>query len=64
VNSLELHVADKGVGFNLEEVRSHHGLGLVSMQERVHLLQGDLQIKTRPGNGTELHVRVPLGSKP
>jgi signal transduction histidine kinase len=63
-SSLELRVADKGVGFNLEKVRFQDGLGLVSMQERVHLLHGDLQIETRPGNGTELLVRVPLVGEP
>jgi two-component system sensor histidine kinase UhpB len=61
-NAVELCVTDNGVGFDLEQVRWRSSLGLVSMEERVKLLQGSLYIKTRPGCGTELRVRIPLSS--
>src|SRR5262249_47675335 len=33
--AIELRVADQGVGFDLAQARESHGLGLVSMEERV-----------------------------
>ena len=61
-NTVELCVTDNGVGFDPEQVRWRSGLGLVSMEERVKLLQGSLHIKTQSGCGTELRVRIPLSS--
>jgi PAS domain S-box-containing protein len=57
---LELRISDEGVGFDSKNLRPHDGLGLISMQERIHLLHGDLQIKAQPGCGTELRARLPL----
>ena len=36
------------------------GLGLLGMQERIELLGGELEIIAIPGNGTQIHIRVPL----
>ena len=36
------------------------GLGLAGMRERVHLLDGTLEIESSPGRGTTLVVSVPL----
>jgi PAS domain S-box-containing protein len=36
------------------------GLGLISMEERVHLMKGIFRIRTQPGQGTEVHAWVPL----
>jgi PAS domain S-box-containing protein len=60
--ALDLCVTDNGVGFDPERVRWHSGLGLVSMEERIKLLQGSLHITTQAGRGTELRVRIPLDS--
>lgn len=56
---LLLDVADSGVGFNVKT--GYEGLGLVSMRERVAFLRGRLAIQTRPGGGTRISVRIPLG---
>jgi PAS domain S-box-containing protein len=55
-----LTIEDVGNGFDLEEVRGKGGLGLVSMDERVRLVQGNLLIESQPGKGTKVEVRVPL----
>jgi signal transduction histidine kinase len=39
---------------------SARGLGISGMQERIELLGGELDINTAPGNGTHIHIRVPL----
>lgn len=57
---LELRIADDGQGFDLAAARRRSGLGLISIDERVRLVQGYVQIVTEPRRGTELRVRVPL----
>jgi signal transduction histidine kinase len=57
---LELIVSDDGRGFDLDAVRRNGtGLGLVSMEERAHVIGGDVRIITGPGRGTMIRVRVP-----
>jgi len=37
------------------------GVGLVGMRERVEELGGEIEVSSRPGDGTEVTVRVPSG---
>jgi signal transduction histidine kinase len=60
LEAVDLAVRDRGVGFVLEEAMNNRGMGLVSMQERVNLVNGTLCIDSQPGHGTTIHVRVPL----
>ena len=60
---VELRVADDGVGFVTDE-RTGCGLGLRSMDERVRLAQGHVDIESHPGQGTRVLVRVPLAAAP
>jgi PAS domain S-box-containing protein len=54
-------IRDDGKGFALDPVGGcSPGLGLISMDERVHLMHGTFRIRTQPGKGTEVHVWVPL----
>jgi PAS domain S-box-containing protein len=57
---LRLAVRDSGRGFNVEEAMMGKGLGLVSMRERVSLVNGTIAIKSKPSAGTEITVYVPL----
>ena len=59
-DEVQLVVRDAGVGFDVEEVRTNRGLGLVSMQERVHLVHGRFSVESQPGTGTRVRVVVPL----
>jgi signal transduction histidine kinase len=56
---LTLTATDDGVGFDTREA-FHGGLGLVSMRERLEAVAGTIDVHSRPGAGTEIHVRVPL----
>jgi signal transduction histidine kinase len=61
-DSLQLLIADDGKGFAYDpDDHTWFGIGLVSMQERITLLQGTLAIDSAPGRGTRLTARVPLG---
>jgi PAS domain S-box-containing protein len=58
---LELAVRDDGVGFEPTAVRSrNHGLGLVSIEERMRLIHGTIVIAAAPGRGVEVLARAPL----
>jgi PAS domain S-box-containing protein len=61
---IHLVVSDLGKGFDLEAVRQGQGLGLSSMQERVRLVNGTIEIRSKPMGGTTIDVRVPFGSSP
>ena len=61
---LHLVVRDDGVGFDVEALRQQAvqgaSLGLLSMEERATLVEGCLQLKSAPGEGTEVHAWFPL----
>jgi PAS domain S-box-containing protein len=57
---VHLVVSDTGSGFDVEAAKRKRGLGLVSMQERVHLVRGTLSIESQPGEGTKILAVVPL----
>jgi signal transduction histidine kinase len=59
-NVLELQVSDSGKGFDVATFRHGAGLGLVSIEERLRLLQGTCDISSAPQRGTTLVARVPL----
>lgn len=56
----EVRVEDDGCGFDLEADRARASLGLASMRERVALLDGQLDVRSRPGHGTSVAARVPV----
>ncbi len=59
-DEVRLEVRDWGTGFDVEAARRNHGLGLVSMRERVHLVHGSFSIESTPGEGTKIVAVVPL----
>jgi PAS domain S-box-containing protein len=62
-NQIRLTVRDSGKGFDREAARTSHGLGLVSMEERLKLVNGTLSIESQPGRGTTIEARVPVSSE-
>ena len=59
---MHLVVSDSGEGFDLKAARTGRGLGLISMEERMKLVNGELSIETQPRAGTRIHARAPLRS--
>jgi PAS domain S-box-containing protein len=59
---IHLVVSDRGVGFDSKAAKVSPGLGLVSMEERLKLLQGAFSIESKPKHGTTIRARVPLSS--
>jgi signal transduction histidine kinase len=58
--AIRLVVSDDGVGLDGEEPVRRRGLGLRSMEERVRLIGGDLELISRKGIGTTVTVTLAL----
>jgi len=57
---LHLVVADDGIGFDPDNPpQSESGWGLRTMQERINLLHGSINIHSQPGKGTALSIWIP-----
>jgi PAS domain S-box-containing protein len=59
---IELCISDSGVGFSPESAKRTPGLGLISMQERLRLVGGQLSVQSEPSRGTRIRVRIPRRS--
>jgi len=59
-SELRLVVSDRGCGFESIATRDEVSLGLVSMRERVRLVQGQISVESRKGEGTRIKVQVPV----
>lgn len=62
---LKLDIYDDGKGFDVKKLKVRNddisgGFGLLSMQERVELLNGEFQISSEPGKGTRLNITIPF----
>jgi signal transduction histidine kinase len=59
-DQLELTVSDDGQGFDVSAARSDDGgLGLITMEERINLIGGNVTIDSAVGRGTTVRVRGP-----
>jgi PAS domain S-box-containing protein len=58
---LQLTIRDRGTGFD-PAMAYNDGIGLMSMRERVTLLKGSMSITSKPQDGTEIRVRIPIPS--
>jgi two-component system, chemotaxis family, CheB/CheR fusion protein len=58
-NRLHLSIRDNGSGFD-PATSQKGGIGLLSMKERVRLVDGEFILKASRGHGTRIDVRVPL----
>jgi len=59
-DELQLTIRDSGVGFDPGIAMYNEGIGLISMRERLSWVKGTMSITSKPQNGTEITVRVPV----
>ena len=58
---IELTLQDDGRGFNPDAAENPLGtFGLIGMRERAALVGGRVDVRSAPGRGATLHVRLPL----
>lgn len=58
--NVQLIIEDDGVGFDPNQTR--RGIGLSNIYERTRFYNGAVKIKTQPGKGCRMIVRIPLAS--
>lgn len=62
--NIQVRIMDDGKGFDLQKVLSEvsgkESFGLLSMKERIELLNGKLVIETAPGEGTKIVAEIPM----
>jgi len=59
-NNVVLEVRDNGKGFPMTDAEGKKTLGLVGMQERALMMDGDFKIESMPGQGTYIFVSIPM----
>jgi PAS domain S-box-containing protein len=62
-DGVRLVVRDSGIGFDALHTVNGRGLGLISMRERLRLVNGELSIQSEPGRGTTILASVPHGHR-
>jgi len=61
--SLDIQVEDDGIGFQMEtnrklnEMLAHKHFGLVGMLERANLIGAEIEIESKLGEGTRIHIK-------
>lgn len=62
---LHLTITDNGKGFDIEKSKlkaaERGSFGLSNMSERIHFVNGNLNIESEPGKGTKITIKVPIG---
>ena len=58
-NEVVMTVRDKGCGFHYEKNLGIPSLGLNNMRSRTKALNGQFQLISKPGSGTEIEIRIP-----
>jgi signal transduction histidine kinase len=60
-NLIRFVVSDNGLGFKAQRLATEpHGQGVHNMQERIKLLNGSFAIRSTPGQGTTIDIRIPF----
>ncbi|MCC7378367.1 MAG: sensor histidine kinase, partial [Chitinophagaceae bacterium] len=59
-NNILLMIQDDGIGFNKTSKKNGRAFGLLGINERVAMLNGQSSIETAPGRGTNIIVVLPL----
>ena len=59
-----LRIEDNGRGFDMQKRAAAAGqekrMGLRSMQERVKLMNGEMKMQSKPGQGTKVSIKLPI----
>ena len=59
-NHLSITIEDDGKGFDVSVIKNKDGIGLQSMQKRIELLSGKMDIDSAIGKGTSVNIELPI----
>jgi len=57
---VKLLIMDNGIGFDYTEKHEDQGLGLKTMEKRIQMMGGDVQILTAKKKGTSINANIPI----
>ena len=59
--SIQIVIADDGVGYNLSEEERKGAVGMSNVRFRLkHMVQGEIKIESEEGKGTVITIQIPL----
>jgi signal transduction histidine kinase len=58
--NLVINIKDNGIGFNTEELKESKGLGWKNIFSRVSLLNGTIELNSKPKEGTIVYINLTL----
>lgn len=59
-NCIRLNIADDGIGFDPEKIKSKKSLGFSNIISRTDLFDGEISIVAAPEKGCKLNVQIPI----
>lgn len=60
-NEIIFDYHDNGIGFDIDNIGSNGGgLGILNIQQRVKILRGNLEMDSKPGEGSRTYIRIPV----
>lgn len=62
-HELLLQVQDNGIGISQERKTNKKSFGLLGIRERANFMGGEVDIASKPGEGTSIILKVPLNNK-
>ena len=55
---IHIAITDDGIGFDVKKTRE--GIGLKNMQSRMRIVQGNIEVQSSKGKGTQINLVIPL----
>ncbi len=59
-DEIQLSIADDGVGITQQQIADPKAFGLMGMRERIHAVDGSIDLVGKAGKGTSIAVCIPL----
>ena len=60
INQVTITIEDNGKGFEAQKLDDVKGIGWVNIRSRVEYLKGKIDVRSQPGDGTSVHIELPL----
>ncbi|MBA4746545.1 MAG: sensor histidine kinase [Muricauda sp.] len=57
---VKLLITDNGIGFDYDVEHKGQGLGLKTMEKRIQMMNGNVQIRTTKNRGTSINAHIPI----
>ncbi len=58
--NMVVSIEDNGKGFNIKTTKNKKSFGLLRMKEQVFQINGEIKIRSNPGEGTKIELVVPV----